>query len=319
MDPTSVREALGLDATFTPWLEELERLAPEPAPAPLPGRAAADAELRRLGVAEADIPVVLNARPDHDALAWIVDREHHVLTSTLGELGMLGWPPLHNAESRSTQLVHVWSFLAALPAVREYHADRRVGDDVSWATLADLGQNMYENHLLFGDTGLDVPWWLTLHFRGAIYKLGRLQFERFRTSGAVPGTSAGDAGLGLHIPETGPMTPEGCDASIAWAHEFFPVHFPDEEPVIGTCSSWLLDPQLAEYLPDDSNIVQFQRRFTLRPDKSSDDNAGICRFVFHDPAPDLDAVPQETTLQRAIVSHIRAGRSWRVCAGWFRW
>ena len=200
-----------------------------------------------------------------------------------------------------------------------FHAAREIPDDVSWATLGDLGQNLFENHLIHKRTGLDVPWWLTLHFRGAIYQLGRLQFERRTLRGAIPGTTAEDTALGVHIPETGPMTPDACDASIAWAHEFFPRHFPEDSPAVATCASWLLDPQLADYLPADSNIVRFQRRFTLRPDKTVADNSGICRFVFHNPAPDLDTVPQRTTLERAIVSHIKNGGSWQVANGWFRW
>ena len=253
----------------------------------------------------------MNARPDAEAQRWVVDREHALLVDGMGELGLLWWPTLRVAPDRSTRLLHVWAFLSTVEAVRRYHAERGVADNVSWATLADLGQNLLENHWLFDDTGLDVPWWITLHFRGGIYQLGRLQFERRMWRDGT--------GLGLHIPETGPMTPAACDASIAWAHEFFPTHFPDEKPVVGTCNSWLLDPQLAEYLPADSNIMQFQRRFTLRPEKSVADNGNILRFVFHDTAPDLDALPQATTLQRAIVSHIKAGREWNSCAGWFDW
>src|SRR5262249_8402423 len=142
------------------------------------------------------------------------------------------------------------------------------------------------------------------------YQLGRLQFERRVTS-------RGEGALGIHIPETGPMTVAGCDESIAWAHDFFPKHFPEETPVVATCSSWLLDPQLADYLPAASNVVKFQPRFTSRG--TQPDNESICRFVFHDRTPDLDAVPQKTTLQRAIVEHIRAGGSWQSGSGYFEW
>jgi hypothetical protein len=307
----AVREALGLHAGMQQWLDALAEAAPAPDPAPVPDQATAADWRAQLNVADSDIPVVAGAPPDDDALRWIVDREHRVLLDTMGEPTISWWPPLHDAADRSTQFVHIWAFLTTLPAVREYHASRRIADDVSWATLGDLGQNLYENHLFHDDTGLDVPWWITLHFRGAIYQLGRLQFER-RLSGGEPA-------LGVHIPEIGPMTPELCDASIAWAHAFFPEHFPEEHPKVATCSSWLLDPQLADYLPADSNIVRFQRRFTLRPEKTVPDNGSICRFVFHDPDPDLDAVPQDTTLQRAIVTHIKGGGTWQSGNGYFEW
>jgi hypothetical protein len=307
-----VRAALGLDTTHDSWLEDLDRRAPTPPAAAVPDEGVARAALRQLAVPSKDVPIVLAARPESDALRWIVDRESHILSSTMGELEWSMWPALHDAPDRATQLVHVWAFLATLPAIRAFHRSRQIPDDVSWATLGDLGQNMFENHLLHHDTGLDVPWWITIHFRGVLYQLGRLQFERRKTG-------RGDQALGLHIPETGAMTPEACDASIAWAHEFFPVHFPEETPMFGTCNSWLLDPQLADYLPEDSNIIRFQRRFTIRPEKIVADNENICRFVFHDRHPDLDAVPQDTTLQRAIVKHIKAGKTWQSASGYFEW
>ena len=312
MDAAAVLEALGLEDSVLSWLEDLARRAPAPPAAQLPDESTARAALVRLAFPPEDVPVVLAARPDREALHWIVDRESHILTTTMGELEWSWWPPLHAATDRATQLVHVWAFLATLPATRAFHQSRQIPDEVSWATLGDLGQNMMENHLIHGDTGLDVPWWITIHFRGVIYQLGRLQFERTKRSN-------GDQVLGLHIPETGAMTPEVCDASIAWAHEFFPRHFPEENPVLGTCSSWLLDPQLADYLPEDSNIIKFQRRFTVRPEKITADNESICRFVFHNRTPDLDAVPQETTLQRAIVSHIKSGKTWQSASGYFEW
>jgi hypothetical protein len=313
-----VRAALELNDTYAPWLVGLEDAEPT-APAVLPDDATARDLLERLAVPAEDVPVILAARPDNDVLAWIVDREHHLLVNTMGERTYSWWPAIHEGATRAIQLVHVWAFLATVPEVRAYHATRGIDDVVSWATLADLGQNLYENHLLNDDTGLDVPWWLTLHFRGAIYQLGRLQFERRPLRGNIPRTAADDSGLGVHIPETGPMTPDACDASIEWAREFFPKHFPEEAPVVATCTSWLLDPQLADYLPADSNIVRFQRRFTLRPEKTQPDNVSICRFVFHDPKPDLDAVPQDTTLERAIVAHIKAGGTWQLASGWFDW
>jgi hypothetical protein len=66
-------------------------------------------------------------------------------------------------------------------------------------------------------------------------------------------------------PRGGPMTPEAVTASLDEARAFFPRHFPDERYTTFSCGSWLLDPRLLEYLPEDSNIVRFQQRFELEP------------------------------------------------------
>lgn len=85
------------------------------------------------------------------------------------------------------------------------------------------------------------------------------------------------------------------------------------------CHSWLLDPQLAEYLHPETNIVRFQRRFDLLPylppaDPTEGDRE-LMRLGLHLPEQELASVPQETTLQRAFVAHLRAGRHWQVRTG----
>jgi hypothetical protein len=81
----------------------------------------------------------------------------------------------------------------------------------------------------------------------------------------------------------------------------------------------MLDEQLVEYLPSDSNILAFQRRFTLVPGARDNDD-WIFRVVFGAGPPKdvqgLDALPQHTTLERGVVEHLRQGRHWRMRTGW---
>ena len=211
----------------------------------------------------------------------------------------------------------VYVYLAALADVRRFHLQRGIPDDISWATLSDLGRNLKRDRLLLGDGGLRTSGWLTLHFRGSIYQLGRLQFNRvnIRAAHVADAFREGEPTLGIHIPESGPLTPEACDDSLAQARPFFSRHFPETPTRLAICTSWLLDPQLAEYLAPDSNIVRFGRRFTLVGD-GYDGDADVLRFVFHRIAPRIDDLPQRTTLERAIVAHLRAGKHWRNRTGW---
>src|SRR5207249_4777 len=123
------------------------------------------------------------------------------------------------------------------------------------------------------------------------YRLGRLQFGRSRVffdpaaSGLEVAFRQGDLALGVHIPSGSPLTPEACDAAFAQARPFYQKHFPDDQYRIAECSSWLLDEQLVEYLPADSNIVRFQRRFQLVADKRWPADDEIIHFVFGRPRP----------------------------------
>lgn len=180
-------------------------------------------------------------------------------------------------------------FLARVDEARALHASRGLTDEESWQTLQDLPRHAHLDRLVYGTPGLRTGWWVELAFSGRLFQLGRLQFE------------PRDGFLSVHIPEEGgPLTPAACDASFARAREVFP------DAREARCRSWLLDPQLAELLPATSNIVAFQRRFELLDEGENEDDR-VLEFVFHALAPDLDQLPQETTLQRAIVGHLRAG------------
>jgi len=183
----------------------------------------------------------------------------------------------------------VQRFLDRVEAARRLHAERGLTDEESWATLQDLPRHAHLDRLLHGSPGLRTGWWVELAFSGRLFELGRLQFE------------PRDGFLNVHVPEEGgPLTPAACDASFARARELFP------EQREARCTSWLLDPQLAELLPETSNIVRFQRRFELLHEGDVED-ARVLEFVFHTLDPDLDTLPQETSLQRAIVAHLRGG------------
>jgi len=132
----------------------------------------------------------------------------------------------------------------------------------------------------------------------------------------------GDPILETHIPGTDPLTPERCAESIHRAAEFFPRHFPENPaPRAFICGSWLMDPQLEPYLRPDSNIVNFLRQFYLYP-VDCDGWSGL-RTAFkidlpHDAtyaALDLAHLPQDNSLRRGMVAHIRAGGRWRAGGG----
>jgi hypothetical protein len=102
-------------------------------------------------------------------------------------------------------------------------------------------------------------------------------------------------------------------ASLDEARAFFPRHFPHERYRAFSCGSWLLDPQLLQYLPEDSNIVRFQRRFELEPYQEPeriDADTEVLRFVFRSLTTPLDQLPRRTALQRAIGDHLKAGGHW---------
>ena len=286
----------------------------------LPDRTYLPAVFERLAISHEDQQEILAAwpSPDADPETWdALERAHATLVKDLGGFAPIDLPGPAVETTPLGRYFFVYVYLAALADVRRFHAQRRIPDDISWATLSDLGRNLKRDRLLMGDGGLRTSGWLTLHFRGALYQLGRLQFNRMtvRAPHVADAFREGDPAIGVHIPESGPLTPAACEDSLAQASTFFARYFPDTPTRLAICTSWLLDPQLAEYLEPDSNIVGFQRRFTLVGEGYEGD-ADVLRFVFHRIAPNIDDLRQRTTLERAIVAHLKAGKHWRSRTGW---
>jgi hypothetical protein len=161
----------------------------------------------------------------------------------------------------------------------------------------------------FGDFGLHTYGWMRIAWSGALYWLGRLQFNLQRDQGEWV--------VSTHIPATGPLTPAAADDSFRQARDFFARHFPDFPTNDFHCSSWLLDPELAAALPADSNMAKFQRRWRLYGEPMRGDDDVVFFTFFRRGDVDLATLPQRTTLQRVIVDRLHTGGHWNVWQGRF--
>jgi hypothetical protein len=277
-----------------------------------------------------DINPIVASRPVPGTdVWWILERSVALLRQGLGSLDATPqFPPLTDGSDEFLRYFYVYVFATAYPLVFAWYRERGIDLEIGRRSLADVGRHMTHYRRRFGCGGLNIHTaWLAEHFTGRLFQLGRLQFDR---SGLGKTTSrelqaAGidiqhcDPVLSVHIPDyCGPFDPESCDESIALAREFFPRHFPDEKLEIVLCYSWLLSRDLATYLSPSSNILAFQRRFTINYRDTSPHDDDFFWAVFGMRPEDIDRVPQDTSLQRALVQHIRAGNHWYGGVGWCR-
>lgn len=312
--------------------EVADRLAPVAGPGgprlDIPDRETADRLLTRLNTEPADRAATLAARPDPERdpeFCWLLDRSARLLLSQLGQRrpGNPGWAALPGGPV--ARHLYVWVFLTVTPYVRDLHAALGLSDEESWASLGALGSSLAGDRRVNGRPGLDATWGLPMAFSGTGFRLGRLAYERQlrHTETGHPILRPGESALNTHIPgDSGPLTPAPCDASFDRALELAR-GFPEQVVGFG-CHSWLMDEQLAGYLPAASNIVRFQRRFTAFTDRVRADWAPI-QHLFHRrfdgpevPPALLADLPQRTSLERAVVGHLRDGGHWYNRTGWFR-
>lgn len=127
----------------------------------------------------------------------------------------------------------------------------------------------------------------------------------------------GDPMLDVHIPAGSPMTPAACRDAVERALEFFPRFFPGHAFKGFMCYSWFLDTQYDGLLPEDSNIVRFQREFYLFP--TEENGAASLWRIFGESAEAMpaDDLPTDTVMRRAVVRHLKAGGALRSGGAFF--
>jgi hypothetical protein len=311
--PSDLGEALG------GWVEALAAM--EPVPLRWPDERRAAARLARYGVSALDRQEVrvawsaLGAGPS----AWLLARLLRSLEDTMGDeqRPWVGLPTLPRSVGPTGRLLPIALFLLAEEAVLAYHRRRGVPPLVSQVTLSDLGRHVALHRQAEGTTGVDVPGWLGLHLRGLLYECGRLQYElaRWPAGRGGDGPEPGEAVLSVHIPAAGPLWPAAVEASLAEAADFFARFFPTPPRRLAVCGSWLLDEQLAAYLPEDAHILRFQRRFHLLSESAPGDE-DVKRFVFRRPGADPSELVARSRLERAVLAHWRSGGHFRSRVGW---
>ena len=226
-----------------------------------------------------------------------------------GERDEPGWPGYDpGADPYGTGVLPLLALVVTEPDLTLFHRSRDVAEEVTAATLRELGQQVWVHRLSHGTFGLHTYDWLPVTWSGSLYWLGRLQFNLQR----LPDTDAAGGGwvCSAHIPRSGPLDPAAVDESFLRAAAFFPQHFPDRPVTDLYCSSWLLDPDLAAALDPSSNMAAFQRRWHLYGEPMPGDEDAVFFTFAHRGEVDLAALPQQTSLQRVIVARLRSGGHW---------
>jgi len=241
------------------------------------------------------------------------------------------WPDVP-ADDRLGRYFFFYLFALDAPAARDHLDAVGFPRDVIDRSFAVLARHCATHLRKWGVIGVDAGWWMLPVLRGELVQVGSLQYHRMHLGvGSLspspwysPQESAelgvgfrhGDPSIGVHIPQQTDLTPLVLDHSIAEARELLGDAWPVDQRRLATCQTWMLDDRLGEYLAPTSNIVAFQSRFTLLA-RWQEDDEDVREFVFRRPNTDLDDLPQNTSLERAVVRVLREGHHWRNRTGWF--
>ncbi|HYH12649.1 MAG TPA: acyltransferase domain-containing protein, partial [Thermomicrobiales bacterium] len=171
---SNVTDVLRAKPEHRAWLEYLQGLDTEVVEPFVPGEEELLGILRYLDVPEEYLQQAIAARPDPSLNPdqwWLLERCVASLVHTMGDPTPPPWFPSPMELRGLDPYFYVHVFVATLPYVRDYHRKHGVPEEITRATLADLGRNVRVHHKRYGVGGMGVAFWLMLHFRGAIYQL----------------------------------------------------------------------------------------------------------------------------------------------------
>lgn len=105
--------------------------------------------------------------------------------------------------------------------------------------------------------------------------------------------------INVHIPRKTDLSPENVTRAYKEALEITKKCYPEHQPKAFVCSSWLMDPALAEILGENSRLARFAAPYLRFPNKSA--GKEVFSFVFRPmDAEDLSALPENTSLERGL-------------------
>lgn len=131
----------------------------------------------------------------------------------------------------------------------------------------------------------------------------------------------GDAAIGIHIPAALPLNDEVCVHSFDVARKVLKSAYPEYDFKAFETSTWLLAPELTYLLKPQSNILAFQKYFTIYPYSNSYAKA-VFSFVYGmnvngDIDVDYDKLSEDTSLMRSIKKQYQDGKYVHEFSGYF--
>ena len=175
----------------------------------------------------------------------------------------------------------LFTLLYELIPLKEYFNKRNIPSSNFYDSIQDLNfriNRYYDSHNEYGVSERDALW-LRFIYKGEMFDLGSLRFQKFHFSYAeiertdydyMPLSDEmkerfpeGMPIINVHITTDADLRPEKIDESFQMAHEFFTTYFPEHNYTAFTCRTWMIYPPTQDLLPPDSNITSFANRFEI--------------------------------------------------------
>ena len=212
-------------------------------------------------------------------------------------------------EQEDPHLLVLWLYLKwALETISVYRKGG-IPEQVIYDCLQDLRIWSNACRAENGLPGINEWRWNGFSIRTEVIRLGRLQFQPRTLEKEIAVSNcvypAGTQVLEVHIPAEEPLNMNAVLDSLRQAPAFFKTYF-NREFAIYHCHSWLVSPQLPDFLPEQSRILQFMKLFAVyssSPYRQAEER--VYGYISDDP---MD-YPENSSLQRSLKQYLLSGKT----------
>lgn len=184
-------------------------------------------------------------------------------------------------------------------AIEDYnfYMIKGIDENIFFDTMKCFTRFIDECFKITGNLAFDREWWTTRQVGCHLFRIGALEYEIKHLDTKIV--------IGIHIPSDTNFSKECVDTSLARAAEFFNVHFPEFANCEYRCHSWLLSQELKNMLPESSNIINFQQRFTII--NQGEEDTEFIKWLFNTDCYNYSLLPERTSLQKAMKKYLLSG------------
>ncbi len=227
---------------------------------------------------------------------------------------------------KQTPMMKLSLVYAFLPVIYNRYIEKGISDEIFYDTMSDIRIWIDDHKARTNEDGLFELNWIMHHMNMTIFKIGRLQYQKFiwpfRTNYNNHGVKIGfgDKFINMHIPRGARLDYDECVKSLDTAKEFFREFFPDFPNDRYGCYSWLLYPGNKNFMPEDSNILKFASLYEIIEEHESPRAAYLWLYGKKYKKSELiknrkdtgsyghlDELPQNSSLQKSTIDYIKNG------------
>lgn len=181
---------------------------------------------------------------------------------------------------------------------------RGISEEILVATMKFCTRFLQEHYATCKTYKYVWAWWFPRQITLQEFRIGALEYE------FVDGS---EREIAVHIPSDADMSVASIQDSLQAFHAFRKEFFAEWTDVKLTCDSWMMVPELKNFLKEDSRILAFQNLFEI--DSVDREATWFLGWIF----PGYDTVdeklPEKTLLQRELKKYLLSGKKFGIAKG----